>query len=408
MAVTIGQQGAGKENLSGSHEEHMKASSLRQFAIAVCAVLLTVAAPVWAEKFTVAVVPDTQNYSDVTLPQPRGAEIFAQQMQYLVDRREERNLVFVTFVGDIVQHGDGQFRQKIEGTAEDQFRYWDTRAEWDNANRAVSILSRSPIPFGMSPGNHDYDNYSWWEGPGSPGAARPLAGGRTWDLYFGPQSRHFAGKPWYGGSFNQGLNSYQFFTGGGKRFLHLSLEMQPTPAVLAWAQDVIDANPGLPVIVTTHEWLHPALLGESGRSNGHQLYFMGSDHLPPDEIWNRFIRKNPAIFLVLCGHNWTPTVDGVSQGENLRIDHNDAGYPVYQVLQDYQGNTIGPDGKPGSANGGAGWLRFIEFDTERRKLHFHTYSTLLGRHAGRNGEEPFGAPARHSDFALDFPPQLLK
>lgn len=61
MAVTIGQQGAGKENLSGSHEEHTKASSLHQFAIAVCAVLLTVAAPAWAEKFTVAVVPDTQN-----------------------------------------------------------------------------------------------------------------------------------------------------------------------------------------------------------------------------------------------------------------------------------------------------------------------------------------------------------
>ncbi|WP_324743485.1 metallophosphoesterase [Tsuneonella sp. CC-YZS046] len=386
----------------------MKAFSLRHFALAFCAALLTVAAPAWAERFTVAVVPDTQNYADAALPQPRGADTFAQQMQYLVDKREEKNLVFAAFVGDIVQHGDGQFRQKIEGAAEGQFRYWDTRAEWDNANRAVSILSRSPIPFGMSPGNHDYDNYSWWDGPDSPGAARPLSGGRTWDLYFGPQSRHFAGKPWYGGSFNQGLNSYQLFTGGGKRFLHLSLEMQPTPAALAWAQEAIDANPGLPVIVTTHEWLHPVLPGETKRSNGYQFYFEGSDHLPPDEIWDRFIRKNPAIFLVLCGHNWTPTVDGVSQGENLRIDRNDAGYPVYQVLQDYQGNTIGPDGKPGSDNGGAGWLRFIEFDTDSRKIHFYTYSTLLDRYAGRNGEKTFGAPARYSDFVLDFPPQLLK
>ncbi|MBV2149953.1 metallophosphoesterase [Sphingobium sp. AS12] len=385
----------------------MLAFSRLQLALVLCAALFMASAPAWAEKFTVAVVPDTQNYADATLPQPRGADTFAQQMKYLVDQREEKNLVFATFVGDIVQHGDGQFRQKVEGGAEDQFRTWDTRAEWDNANRAVSILSRSPIPFGMVPGNHDYDNYSWWEGPDSPGAARPLSGGRTWEYYFGPQSRHFAGRPWFGGAYNQGLNSYQRFPGGGKRFLHLALEMQPTPAILAWAQGVIDANPGLPVIVTTHEWLLPALSGKTERSNGYESYFAGSDHLPPDEVWDRFIRKNPAIFLVLSGHMWTPTLDGVSQGENLRIDRNDAGYPVYQVLQDYQGNTIGPDGTPGSANGGAGWLRFIEFDTERRKIHFYTYSPLLGRFAGRNGEETFGVPARYSDFELDFPPQLL-
>src|SRR3546814_15238912 len=82
----------------------------------------------------------------------------------------------------------------------------------------------------MSPGNHDYDNYSWWEGENGPGASRSLSGGRVWELYFGPLSRHFADKPWYGGAFNPGLNSYQYFTGGGKRFLPLSLEMLPTPA----------------------------------------------------------------------------------------------------------------------------------------------------------------------------------
>ncbi|MFA7441051.1 MAG: metallophosphoesterase [Sphingomonadaceae bacterium] len=385
----------------------MTALSRRQFAISVCAAVLMAAAPAWAEKFTVAVVPDTQNYSDITRAQPRGEETFVQQMQYLVEKRAEKNVVFTTFVGDIVQHGDGQFRQKpADGTGQ-QFQEYDTRAEWDIANRAVTILTRAGMPFGMSPGNHDYDNYSWWEEDGrGPGARRPLTGGRVWDLYFGPESRHFADRPWYGGSFNQGLNSYQFFEGGGKRFLHLALEMEPTPAALAWAQNVMDENPGLPTIVTTHEWLHPVLSGKTGRSNGYESYFAGTGHLPPDDIWERFIRKNSAIFLVLSGHTWTPTVNGVSQGENLRIDRNDAGYPVYQVLQDYQGYTIGPDGKPDSANGGAGWLRFIEFDTDRRKIHFYTYSPLLGRYAGRNGEQTFGAPASYSDFELDFPPQL--
>jgi hypothetical protein len=387
----------------------MKHPNRRQFTTTVGALLFLAGTPLQAEKFTMAVVSDTQNYSDVTLPQPRGVDTFMQEMQYLADKREEKNLVFVSFVGDIVQHGDGQFRLKDDTGTSGQFRYWDTRDEWDNANRAISILGRSSIPFGVVPGNHDYDSAVWWGGPGSPGVATPRRGGRTWNYYFGPQSRYFAGKPWYGGSFNQGLNSYQFFTAGGKRFLHISFEEAPPQAVLDWAQGIINANPGLPVIMTTHEWISPASTADKvKRSEWYRRGFEGSDHLGPDEVWDRFVRKNPEIFLILCGHLSTPAKNGMSQGENLRIDTNDAGYPVYQVLTDYQSNTVGPDGKAGSANGGAGWLRFIEFDTVQRKMHFYTYSALLNRYAGRDGYLPFGTRAGLSDFKLDFPPQLLK
>lgn len=368
--------------------------------------LLALAAPAQAEKFTIAVVPDMQNYNDVTLPQPRGQEEAAKEIQYIVDSRAEKSTAFVTFMGDITQHGDGQFRVKDAGQP-DGFRYYDTRGEWDNAIRAIAPLGKSGLPFGMVPGNHDYDNISWWDGAGSPGASRPLAGGRTWDYYFGPHSRLFAGKDWYGGAY--GMNSYQLFSAAGKRFLHIAFEMEPTIADLDWAQKLIDANPGLPVIFSTHEWLRPHDPASTDRSNDHQSYFPGADdHQTPDQVWDRFVRKNPAIFLILAGHNWTPTVNGMSHGENLRIDKNDAGYPVYQVQQDYQGETIGPDGQPGSVNGGGGWLRFVEFDTAARKMHFYTYSVLQGRYAGRDGYLPFGTDAKLADFTLDFPPQLLK
>lgn len=112
--------------------------------------------------------------------------------------------------------------------------------------------------------------------------------------------------------------------------------------------------------------------------------------------------------MVLSGHAWTPTLEGKSHGQNLRIDKNDVGYPVYQVLQDYQGNTLGKNGKAGSDNGGAGWLRFIEFDTDTKKIHFYTYSTLLNKYAGRNGEKTFDVSPEYSDFKLDFPPQLIQ
>ncbi len=359
-----------------------------------------------AQSFTVAVVPDTQNYSDLTLAQPRGEQTFVQEMQYLADQREAKNIVFATFVGDIVQHGDGRFRvPAAEGREADTF---DTREEWDIANRAVSILSRSGVPFGMVPGNHDYDNYSWWAEDGGPGASRPLAGGRAWSFYFGPTSPHFAGRDWYGGASPNGLNSFQTFEGDGRRFLHLSLEMDPPVAALDWAQAVVDAHPGLPVIVTTHEWLTPSRTGETRRGDSTTNSFASTDHLSPDQVWDRFIRKNPMIFMILSGHAYLPAVEGLSHGENLRIDTNDAGYPVYQVLQDYQANTVGPDGQAGSANGGGGWLRFLEFDVERQKIRFYTYSPLLDRYAGRDGQATFGADARFSEFELDFPAQLKR
>lgn len=371
----------------------------RSLLAACCLTLCLALQPAHAEKFTIAVISDTQNYTDISKPQPRGIDVFIGQMQYLVDAHKDKNLVFVTHVGDVVQHGDGHFRTG----AKDQATDWNTQGEWKLASRAISVLSQSGIPFGMSPGNHDYDNYAWYDGIG---ASRPLTGATSWNTWFGPQSAHFTGKRWYGGAFNNGMDSFQRFKAGGRTFLHLSLEMEPTPAVLDWAQHVIDQNPGLPTLMTTHEWLDPNFTGATKRSNDHQAYFDGTPNLPPDQVWERFIRKNKQIFLVLAGHDWTPTKHGLSNGENIRTDTNDAGYPVFQLVQDYQGNTIGPDGNAGSDNGGAGWMRFIEFDTSAKKIHFYTYSTLLGKYAGRNGEATFGATPEHSDFVRDFPPQL--
>lgn len=124
---------------------------------ALGAAILSQAAPALAEVFTIAVVSDTQNYSDITLAQPRGEETYAQQMRYLVETKADKNLAFVTFVGDIVQHGDGQFRRWIPD-GDGRYDHLDTREEWDIANRSISILAESGTPFGMVLGNHDYDN----------------------------------------------------------------------------------------------------------------------------------------------------------------------------------------------------------------------------------------------------------
>ena len=90
--------------------------------------------------------------------------------------------------------------------------------------------------------------------------------------------------------------------------------------------------------------------------------------------------------MVLCGHSWTAIstqrtetarpkrnpVAGVSKGENLRIDQNNHGNPVYQVLTDYQGNILLGSGSLANGGGGDGWYRFMQFDMESNSIHFYT------------------------------------
>src|SRR5690606_362681 len=115
---------------------------------------------------------------------------------------------------------------------------------------------------GVAPGNHDYD--SWWsvalpQGNGTSARAQDvhIGGFTAFNSAFGADSEFFRDKDWYVDYYRGGANSAQRFTAGGYTFLNLALEMQPGDDVLAWAQAVLDANPGLPTFITTHDYLNP-------------------------------------------------------------------------------------------------------------------------------------------------------
>jgi hypothetical protein len=371
-------------------------------------------------RFTIAVIPDTQNYVDDTKKQPASTKSFLSQTAYLATHKNALNLVFVTHLGDVVQHGDG-----TNGTPGD--KSYGGQAEWDRALCAMKLLADADIPFGMSPGNHDYDNSSYTKGRNLPLTSKVM-----WNRYFGSRSWLFAFKSWYGGASDQlaydpGLSSFQIFDAGGKNFLHISLQMEASDGALAWAQGVIDAHPNYATIITTHSYLSPPPvehmeppLAETAICNAAEYLTTsksctgGPDGTSPggcnsaQQVWDKFISKNDQIFMVLCGHSWTPTVNGISQGENIRIDSNNYGHPVYQVLSDYQGYTIGADGLVDSDPGGGGWLRLLEFDMKAGTIHFRTYSPVLGKYAGLKGESTFGQPAAFSDFIEPMPIQVVK
>jgi hypothetical protein len=192
---------------------------------------------------------------------------------------------------------------------------------------------------------------------------------------FGAKSSLFRERPWYVAHFRGGADSAQTFTAGGYTFLHLALEMSPDDEVLAWAAAVLAAHPGLPTIVTTHDYLSPA--GERKPNPIIDLALADPEHNAAEALWQELIRPHAQIFLVLCGHQ---------HGQALRVDPNAEGGLVIQMLADYQdrGQSAVDAGVPFVRGApvpiGDGWLRLLRFDTARETptLEVRTYSTHYG------------------------------
>lgn len=358
------------------------------------------------ERFTIAVISDTQNYVDFSRQKTEGypidaAELFIEQMEYLANNTVARggDIAFATSVGDVWQNyeigvddehydrGQRQLPRTLRWPASKvnkgvrEFEIPLTRQGYD-------ILASTGIPFSVAPGNHDYQY--WWTVNPDPldlsatqafidEKQRPnthVGGYDTFNNVFGPSSHYFQGKNWYISSFNGGVNSAQVFEAGGYKFLHFAFEMQAGDDVLEWAQAVIDEHPGLPTIMSTHDYLNPR--GERQAAPVMDLAkYDPLGHNSAEEIWNDWVKKNDQIFLILSGHQI---------GQALRIDQNDAGHEVYQILSDFQGRgkAANPDGTPRRVDStGDGWLRLMEFDFSGPVPHINvrTYSTFFKKYS---------------------------
>jgi hypothetical protein len=133
---------------------------------------------------------------------------------------------------------------------------------------------------------------------------------------------------------------------------------------------VLADHPGLPTILTTHDFLNPW---------GEHLPYPGADNsaVDPEDnsselLWQKFVSQHDQIFLVLCGHQ---------PGQAFRVDPNAFGHPVYQVLADYQerwqsAKDVGYTVTWPQAIGD-GWLRLLTFHlaAEPPQIRVRIYST---------------------------------
>jgi hypothetical protein len=264
--------------------------------------------------FKIVAIPDTQRMSKYDYPEEMKG-----QTEWITNNIVTENIAFVTHLGDVVN----------EGYDIDQ---------WDNATPALDLLD-GVVPYSVCIGNHDYHNKT-----------NRLEGAEEYIDRFG--SSRYSDYSWYKGSKRE-LNHYQIFNADGRDWLHLNLEYQPDREALLWAQRVLDDNPTLPVIFSTHAFLNKAgVLGSNPDSSQWGAMSNGGA-----AQWYQFVMHNDQIILTLNGHYFEGS-DGVAHTNML----NSFGHEVFMMCIDYQG--VADDDAH---------FRILEFDSASDEINATSY-----------------------------------
>jgi len=283
--------------------------------------------------FTIAVLPDTQFYSRYAttdesqqFQKAYGSTPYDAQTQWIADNAAKYGIRFVIHLGDVV---DQQNKPN----------------QWIIADAAMKKLEDAKVPYSILAGNHDvitdYDYHNPWDQNSGTDAQRTL-NSEPYLKWF-PSSRA-AQQSTFRERDSSGFHEYHIFQANGVKFMVLSLSWRISDGAIAWARDVIDRNPALPVILSNH-----------------QLLNIDSDGLSPLEtdygkmLWENLIRDKDQIFMTLNGHY---------HGAAYLSKTNNFGNPVHQMVVDYQMDY----------QGGNAMMRLYEVDFTNNKIDVMSFS----------------------------------
>lgn len=272
--------------------------------------------------FTIAVLPDTQNYSEYF------PDSFVAQTKWIADNRDARKIACVLHLGDITNRSSDK--------------------EWENAVAAMSQLD-GKVPYFMAPGNHDYS-----EG----GACKDR--NSKMSKYFPVEK--FREQKLLGGVYDKepdrSENSYHFFEAGGRKFLVIALEFGPRQDVVRWANEVAAAHPDREAILITHAYMYSddtrydwKKYGAKQVWNPHSYAVAkasNDDVMDGEELWANLVSKHENFIMTLNGHV-------LHDGLGRITTATPKGRDVHQMLVNFQMRP----------KGGDGWMRLIEMKPDR-------------------------------------------
>ncbi len=276
-------------------------------------------------------LPDTQNYVKSSTDFHIGQE----QTQWIKDHLDDYKIKLVIQGGDIVNNNDTN-----NPTSGDQI----SAQQWQNAKTMFSTLN-GVVPYVMAAGNHDFgftnaDNRDTMINNYFKPADNPLVDPEKGGILKGEMTA------------GQIQNAYYTMTApDGRKMLVFSLEWEPQPATVAWANQVaaLPQYADYTAVLLTHNYLQ----GDNTRSTSTNV---AADY-SGQELWDGLVKTHSNFEMTFNGH-----FGGDGSGTLRSTDL--AGKGVEQMFFNTQFETFGGDG----------WLRVVEFLQDGKTVRVRTYS----------------------------------
>lgn len=298
-------------------------------------ILLLGCTPKW-QQARLVLLPDTQTYAE------KFPEVLDSQINWI--SRNAGNIDFVLQQGDLTQNNN--------------------ELEWSRVKTAFSRLN-GKLPYVLAAGNHDMGS--------ADGKFADVRNTEKFNAHFNYSVQ--SALPGFGGTAEPGKmeNAYYLFKTGRINWLVITLEFGPRNSIIQWATELIDRYPHHSVILNTHSYLYSDSTRQGpGDKWRPQAYGVGKDSGDAsvndgEQLWFKLVKRHPNTRFVFSGHV-------LNNGVGTLVSINDAGFPVYQMLANYQ------EGVKGSVKGGNGWLRIIDMDFKRKTLSVRTYSPYIDQY----------------------------
>ena len=304
--------------------------------------------------YSFAVVGDTQWLSKYKPEKMEGI------YDWIIDNVDDKKIAHVFGLGDITEDWN---------TA-------DKEQEWIRAYQYISKLN-GVVPYSLVRGNHDEAKY--------------------FIKYFDNDTY----KSQFDGFMNGDItNSYMLVTIGSVDYLFMTLDYGASDEMLAWASEIIVANPDRRVIITTHGYmafdetpLHAGNDTQDINSGNDVNTSVGNnirDYNNGKAMWEEFVSKHPNIFLLLCGH--TAFEDVI-----LYQSEGNHGNVVNQICIDAQ--WMDPQ------KNGVGMVCMLYFSEDGTQMEVEWLSTDTGKYYKEQNQfvldltDSLGAPAHSFETA---------
>ena len=337
----------------------------RHFFVSLCLSLFLVSLPLAAQEeaklpipapssipfveegsWTLAVIPDTQNY--VKRSEYQG--ILELMTAWISKNAESEHIRAVLQVGDLTDRNDISSVSIVKNT--DQL----SPQQWEAVSHSMKRLSN--VPTVIVPGNHDYGTgaETAWNRESHLSAYFPA----DWNP---ANAGHLVslGKNFFGDETLENA-AYEFPFTDGRKLLVIALEFAPSDRAIEWAKEVVsrETYKNAFVVIVTHSYI-----GSQGKRVESEKYKM-EDANYGEQLWQKLIFPSDNIRMVVCGHIGRKTLEG-SAACSFDLNHN--GERVWQLLFDAQ--------FMGEGNGGDGWIQLLRFSGDGKKVRVQTFSPLL-------------------------------